>query len=74
MEKGELEFQGNWIEGGKLAQIEEVCGRLGTERLKPLKDALPPEITYEEIKLVVARQRLEQEDKSEALPSHAEEN
>ena len=74
MERGELEFQASWIEVGKLAQIEEVCGRLGTERLKPVKDALPPEITYEEIKLVVARLRLEQEDESEALPSHAEEN
>ncbi len=74
MERGELEFQASWIEGGKLAQIEEVCGRLGTERLKPVKDALPPEITYEEIKLVVARLRLEQEDESEALPSHAKEN
>jgi len=67
MERGELEFQASWIQGEKLAQIEEVCGRLGTERLKPVKDALPPEITYEEIKLVVARLRLEQEDESEAL-------
>jgi len=25
------------------------------ERLKPLKEALPPEITFEEIRLVVAR-------------------
>ena len=74
MEKGELEFQPSWIDGGKLAQIEEVCGRLGTERLKPVKEALPPEITYEEIKLVIARLRLEQEDESEALPSHAKEN
>src|ERR1700730_14985924 len=71
MERGELEFQASWIEGGKLAQIEEVCGRLGTERLKPVKDALPPEITYEEIKLVVARLRLEQEDDSEALATPA---
>jgi hypothetical protein len=29
------------------------------ERLKTLKDALPPEITYDEIRLVVARARRE---------------
>ncbi len=61
MEKGELEFQPGWIDGEKRAQIEEVCSRLGTERLKPLKDALPPEISYEEIKLVTASLRLKEE-------------
>jgi|HubBroStandDraft_6_1064221.scaffolds.fasta_scaffold00660_16 ATP-dependent DNA helicase RecQ len=60
IERGELDFQPSWIDGEKQAQIEEVCTRLGTERLKPLKDALPPEISYEEIKLVTARLRLEQ--------------
>jgi ATP-dependent DNA helicase RecQ len=60
IERGELDFQPSWIDGEKQAQIEEVCTRLGTERLKPLKDALPPEISYEEIKLVTARLRSEQ--------------
>jgi len=60
LEKRELEFQPSWIDAEKQAQIEEVCTRLGTERLKPLKDALPPEISYEEIKLVTARLRLAQ--------------
>jgi len=64
MEKGELEFQPNWIDDERRAQIEEVCTRLGTERLKPLKDALPPEISYDEIKLVTARLRLQQESPS----------
>jgi ATP-dependent DNA helicase RecQ len=65
MEKGELEFQPSWIDGEKRAQIEEVCTRLGTERLKPLKDALPLEISYDEIKLVTAYLRLQQESPSE---------
>jgi Helix-turn-helix domain len=40
--------------------IEAACARLGTQWLKPLKEALPPEITYEEIRLVAARlKRLE---------------
>jgi len=33
---------------------------LGLNSLKNLKDALPPEITYDEIRLVVARVRREQ--------------
>jgi ATP-dependent DNA helicase RecQ len=64
MEKGELDFQPSWIDGEKRAQIEEVCTRLGMERLKPLKDALPPEISYDEIKLVTAYLRLQQESPS----------
>jgi ATP-dependent DNA helicase RecQ len=75
MERGELEFQPRWMEAEKRAQIEEVCARLGTERLKPLKDALPPEITYEEIKLVAARLRLEEEeDESEVVSKSGDES
>lgn len=55
MKKGELEFQQSWVAPEKQAQIEDAAARLGSEWLKPLKDALPPEITYEEIKLVLAR-------------------
>ena len=57
VEKGELHFQNAWIEDDKRASIEVACARLGMERLKPIKEALPPEITYEEIRLVVARLR-----------------
>lgn len=71
MERGELEFQSGWMDAEKQAQIEEVCLRLGFERLKPLKDALPPEISYDEIKLVAARLRLEQENQSVALSSES---
>jgi ATP-dependent DNA helicase RecQ len=61
VEKGELQFQPAWIEEGRQASIEEACSRLGMERLKPIKEALPEEITYEEIRLVAARLRREQE-------------
>ena len=43
-----------------VAELEAACASLGLERLerlKPLKDALPAEITYDEIRLVVARLR-----------------
>jgi len=61
VEKGELQFQPAWIDDGKRASIEEACSRLGMEWLKPIKEALPPEITYEEIRLVAARLRREQQ-------------
>ena len=51
VEKGELQFQPGWIEEAKLASIEEACARLGTRALKPIKDALAPDVTYEEIRL-----------------------
>ena len=55
MKKGELEFQPTWVTPEKRAQIADAAARLGCEWLKPLKDALPPEITYEEIELVLAQ-------------------
>ena len=62
VEKGEVEFRPEWIDRNKLAVIEAACAQLGLaqlDRLKTLKDALPPEITYDEIRLVVARTRRE---------------
>ncbi|HWC19623.1 MAG TPA: RecQ family ATP-dependent DNA helicase, partial [Terriglobales bacterium] len=55
VESGQVDFQPQWIEAEKLQAIEAACGELGTDRLRPLKDALPPEITYEEIRLVTAK-------------------
>ena len=54
VERGEAEFRPAWIAAERLDKIREACQRLGAERLKPLKDALPAEITYEEIRLVAA--------------------
>ena len=60
VERGEVQFEPQWIAGDRLERIEEVCANLGLERLRPLKDALPPEVTFEEIKLVVAYLRWQQ--------------
>jgi ATP-dependent DNA helicase RecQ len=60
VERGDLEFQPAWVDRNKQAVIEAACARLGVDRLKPLKDALPPEVTYDEIRLVVAQLRREQ--------------
>ena len=64
VESGQLEFQPTWIDRNRDAVITAACGRAGVDnltRLKPLKEVLPPEITYEEIRLVLARLRKERE-------------
>jgi len=57
VEKGALEFNDKWIAAERRVQIEAAIGAQGTERFKTIKDALPPEITYGEIRLVVAKLR-----------------
>jgi len=54
VESGELDFEPAWVDAQKTEQIKAACLQHGMERLKPIKDALPPEVTYEEIRLVVA--------------------
>ncbi len=62
VESGGIEFQEGWIDNTKLAIIEAAITKVGTQWLRPLKDSLPPEITFEEIKLVVARWRHKQQN------------
>jgi len=63
VEKGEVEFRMEWIDRSKQSVIEAACAQVGgldrVERLRTLKDVLPPEITYDEIRLVVAHLRRE---------------
>lgn len=60
LETGQVEFQSAWVTREKLSVIEAACGKVGMERLKALKDILPPEISYDEIKLVVGKMRREE--------------
>jgi ATP-dependent DNA helicase RecQ len=72
VEKGEIEFRPEWIDRNKLAVIEAACANLEpgkVDRLKPLKDALPPEVTYDEIRLVLARLRREGSKGERAIPA-----
>jgi len=72
VEKGQLEFRSEWIDRNKQAVIEAAIGRVdikNLERLKPIKDALPPEITYDEIRLVLARLRSEGSKKKQTIPA-----
>jgi len=54
IEAGQVQFERKWIGEHKVMEIEAACVRVGTERLKPIKDALPESITFDEIRLVVA--------------------
>jgi ATP-dependent DNA helicase RecQ len=60
VERGEVEFQPGWVDQDRQARIEDACARLGLDKLGPLKDFLPLEITFGEIRLVVARLRWQQ--------------
>ena len=72
VESGQVEFQPAWIDRNREAVIASACERAGLDnltRLKPLKEVLPPEITYEEIRLVLARLRRERErEPKKAVP------
>jgi len=72
VEKGQLEFRSEWIDRNKQAVIEAAIGRVdikNLERLKPIKDALPPEITYDEIRLVLSRLRSEGNKNKQTIPA-----
>jgi ATP-dependent DNA helicase RecQ len=72
VEKGDLEFRADWIDRNKLAVIEAACERhdLATlVRLRTLKDALPPEVTYDEIRLIVAKLRREATKAKASIPA-----
>src|SRR6266852_4805735 len=58
MEERELKFEAKWLGAERYAQIASAIQRVGNERLKPVKEALPEEITYEEIRLVAAHLRM----------------
>jgi ATP-dependent DNA helicase RecQ len=55
LEKGETEFQSQWVDPAKVEQIRAACARYGTEWLKPVKDALGDSFTFDEIRLVMAQ-------------------
>jgi ATP-dependent DNA helicase RecQ len=60
LEKGDIAFRDEWMPPSHARQIREVCARLGSDCMKPIKDALPEEITYDEIRLVKAVMKREQ--------------
>jgi len=57
VERGSVPFDEKWIAAERRAEIEKAIRAQGTDRMKTIKDALPPEITYGEIRLVAANVR-----------------
>jgi len=59
LEKGETEFEETWMTQERHQQVREACTRVGLEWMKPIKEALPEEVSYDEIRLVLAEMRKE---------------
>lgn len=57
IERGEIEFRKDWVHPIHAERIRQAAARLGLDLLKPIKDSLPAEVTYEEVRLVVADER-----------------
>jgi ATP-dependent DNA helicase RecQ len=71
VESGDLEFRSDWIDRNKQSVIEAACARVGLDkldRLRTLKDVLPPEVTYDEIRLVLAHLRRSQSRNKAEIP------
>ena len=62
VERGKLAYRVEWVGEAEHRTIEEVVRRLGSQWLKPLREALPPEISYEQIRLVTAFVRRQKQD------------
>lgn len=72
VESGEAEFDPAWIDRNKQSVIEAACARVGLdklEKLRTLKEMLPPEISYDEIRLVLAKVRRELGRKKAEIPA-----
>jgi ATP-dependent DNA helicase RecQ len=75
LENDEVDFHEDWIDRNKQAVIEAACTRAGVKTitaLKPLKDVLPPEVTYDEIRLVLARLRCQENRKTQPVATDAD--
>ena len=59
VERGDVAYREDWVPRTRYDRIREAGSRVGWERLKPIKEALPDEFTYDEIRLVAADQRLQ---------------
>jgi len=59
IETAQVKLDPKWISPDAQPLIEEACLRQGVERLKDIKDALPPYVSFDDIRLVVAHLRAE---------------
>jgi ATP-dependent DNA helicase RecQ len=59
IETGQVKLDPKWISPDAQPLIEAACMKQGVERLKDIKDAVPPYISFDDIRLVVAHLRAE---------------
>jgi ATP-dependent DNA helicase RecQ len=57
IETGQIKLDPKWISPDAQPLIEAVCLKQGVERLKAIKEAVPPYVSFEDIRLVVAHLR-----------------
>ena len=69
VESGEVEFDPSWLAPQTLAAIDAAATRIGGDKLRPIKDALPAEVSYAEIRLALSRTRRERLAASSAGPA-----
>jgi ATP-dependent DNA helicase RecQ len=72
VEKGRVAYQMEWVGEAAHRLVEEAIGRLGSQWLKPLREALPPEISYDQIRLVVAWERTKKSAAAESTAAASE--
>jgi ATP-dependent DNA helicase RecQ len=59
VETGQVKLDPKWISPDAQPLIEAACLKQGVERLKDIKEAVPPDVSFEDIRLVVAHLRAE---------------
>jgi ATP-dependent DNA helicase RecQ len=59
IETGQVKLDPKWISPDAQPLIEAACLKQGVERLKDIKEVVPPYVSFEDIRLVVAHLRAE---------------
>jgi uncharacterized protein YpbB len=57
IETGQIKLDPKWISPDAQPLIEAACLEKGVERLRDIKEAVPPYVSFEDIRLVVASLR-----------------
>jgi ATP-dependent DNA helicase RecQ len=57
IETGRVQLQVGWVSPGAQPHIETACAKVGVERLADIKASVPPFVSYNDVRLVVAHLR-----------------
>jgi ATP-dependent DNA helicase RecQ len=66
IETSQVKLDPKWISPDAQPLIEAACEKQGVERLKDIKEAVPPYVSFEDIRLVVAHLRAENRVKAKS--------